>query len=68
MICKTSEHVKDFFDASFQNYFVPLVNRPTSVTRKSATCIDHILTNPFIDSEIEAGIFKNDMRDHFRLL
>ena len=60
-----NEHVKDFFDASFQNYFVPLINRPTRVTRKSATCIDHILTNSFIDSEIEAGIFKNDMSDHF---
>ena len=61
----SNEHGKDFFDASFQNYFVPLINRPTRVTRKSATCIDHILTNSFIDSEIKAGIFKNDMSDHF---
>ena len=61
----SNEHVKDFFHASFQNYFVPLINRPTRVTRKSATCIDHILTNSFIDSEIETGIFKNDMSDHF---
>ena len=64
----SNEHVKDFFDASFQNYFVPLINRPTTVTRKSATCIDHILTNSFIDSEIEAGIFKNDMSDHFPVI
>ena len=61
----SNEHVKDFFDASFQNYFVPIINCPTRVTKKSATCIDHILTNSFIDSEIEAGIFKNDMSDHF---
>ena len=61
----SNEHAKDFFDASFQNYFVPLINRPTRVARKSSTCIDHILTNSFIDSEIEAGIFKNDMSDHF---
>ena len=61
----SNEHVKDFFDASFQNYFVPLINHPTMVTRKSATCTDHILTSSFIDSEIEAGIFKNDMSDHF---
>ena len=61
----SNEHIKDFFDASFQNYFVPLINPTTRVTRKSATCIDHILTNSFIDSEIEAGIFKNDMSDHF---
>ena len=60
----SNEHVKDFFDASFQNYFVPLINRPTMVTRKSATCTDHILTSSIIDSEIEAGIFKNDMSDH----
>ena len=61
----SNEHVKGFFDASFQKYFVPLINRPTRVTRKSATCIDHILTNSFIDSEIEAGIFKNNISDHF---
>ena len=54
----SNEHVKDFFDASFQNNFVPPINHPTRVTRKSATCIDHILTNSFIDSEIETGFDK----------
>ena len=57
----SNEHVKDFLNASFQNYFVPVINRLTRVTRKSATCIDHILTNSVIDCEIETGIFKNDM-------
>ena len=37
----SNEHVKDFFDASFQNYFAPLITRPTRVTRKSATCMSH---------------------------
>ena len=61
----SNEHVKQFFDTSFQKNFVPLINRPTRVTRNSATCIDHILTNSFIDTNIESGIFKSDMSDHF---
>ena len=64
---ESNEHVKAFFDACFQNSFVPLINRPTRVTRKSATCIDHILTNSFIDTEIESGIFKSEMSDHFSI-
>ena len=61
----SNEHVKDFFDTCFQNNFVPIINRPTRVTRKSATCIDHILTNSFIDTNIESGISKSEISDHF---
>ena len=63
----SNEHVKDFFDTCFQNSFVPIINRPTRVTRKSATCIDHILTNSLIDTEIESGIFKSEISDHFSI-
>ena len=61
----TNSTVKNFFNLIFQNSFVPLISRPTRVTRKSATCIDHILTNVFIDSEIQCGILKTDISDHF---
>ena len=38
-----NEHVKEFFNISFQNSFVPTINRPTRVTRNTAaTCTDHI--------------------------
>ena len=36
--------------------------KPTRVTRKTATAIDHILTNCFSEA-----IFKSDISDHFSI-
>ena len=57
--------VKDFVNFSFQNSLIPLINKPTRVTRTSATAIDHIITNAFINKTIETGIIKADISDHF---
>ena len=44
---------------------IPTINKPTRVTRKTATAIDHILTNCFIDRTFKTSIFKSDISDHF---
>ena len=41
------------------------MNRPTRVTKSSATVIDNILTNTIIDSHIQSGIIKTNISDHF---
>ena len=41
------------------------MNRPTRVTKSSATVIDNILTNTIIDSHIQSGIIKTDVCEHF---
>ena len=38
-------HVRDFLNFVFENGISPVINRPTGVTKSSATIIDHILTN-----------------------
>ena len=58
-------NVCDFFNLIFQNGIFPLINRPTRVTKSSATIIDHVLTNTIIDSEVQSGIIKIDISDHF---
>ena len=58
---------KQFFNLSFQNGLTPLINQPTKVSQTSATCIDQILTNSFMDSEIMSGIIKTDISDHFTI-
>ena len=58
-------NVRDFFNLIFQNGIFPLINRPTRVTKSSATIIDHVLTNTIIDSEVQSGIIKADISDHF---
>ena len=44
---------------------IPTINKPTRVTIKTETAIDHILTNSFIDNTIKTGILKPDIPDHF---
>ena len=48
-----------------QNGMIPTINKPTRVKRKTATAIDHILTNSFVDTTIKTGIIKSDVSDHF---
>ena len=43
-----NKYVCDFFNFVFQNDIIPVINRPTRVTKLSATVIDHILTNTII--------------------
>ena len=47
------------------NGVFPLVNRPRRETKPSVTIIDHVLTNTEIDSEVQSGIIKIDLNDHF---
>ena len=44
-------HVLDIFNFGFQNGLFPVINRPTRVTKSSATVIDHILINTIITSK-----------------
>ena len=57
--------VKNFVNFAFQNSLIPLINKPTRVTETNATAIDHILTNPFLNKQIEMGIIKTEISDHF---
>ena len=44
---------------------IPTINKPTRVTRNTATAIDHIITNSVINAEFKTGIIKTDISDHF---
>lgn len=57
--------MKGLFDTSFQNSFVSPINPLTRVTRNSTTYIENMLTNLFIDANVEGGIFKNNISYHF---
>ena len=47
----------------FSKEVIPLVTRPTRVTKYTATCIDHIYTNSYHDQNILSGIIKNDLSE-----
>ena len=44
---------------------MPIINKPTRVTNKTATAIDHILTNSYTETIYKTVISKCDVSDHF---
>ena len=61
----SSTPVKNFFNYAFENGIFSVINRPTRVTWAIATAIDRILTNTIIDQDLQNGIIKLDISDHF---
>jgi exonuclease III len=61
----TFPKTKSFFDMLFKHNVISVINRPTRVTRTTATAIDNILTNYFLDVNFSSGIIKTDISDHF---
>ena len=64
----TNNHVQNFFNLAFKNYVFLVINRPTRITKTSATAIHHILTNTILKFEVQSGIIKNNISDHFGIL
>ena len=57
--------MQNFLNLVYQNSMTPTINKPTRVTRKTGTAIDHILTNCFTETVFKTTIFKSDISDHF---
>ena len=57
--------VRNFVNLIFQHSLVPIVNKPTRVTRNNGTLIDYIITNSFAEQKNLTGILKTDISDHF---
>ena len=60
----TNCNVKSYCNTAFSHNFIPMINKPTRATNHNATIIDIILTNSF-DSNIDTGILKVNISDHF---
>ena len=61
----SSTPIKNFFNLAFENGIFLVINRPTQFTWASATTVDYILTNTIIDQDLQNGIIKLDISDHF---
>ena len=62
----TLNPTSEFLDPMFSNSFIPLINKPTRITPKSATLIDNIFANEY-DNEHKymTGIHTTDISDHY---
>ena len=59
-----NNQVRSYVDLSTEFLFRPIINRPTRITNRSTTIIDHIWTNNLHDT-VESGILMHDCSDHF---
>ena len=62
-----NKKVRDFLNLIYQNGMIPTINKPTKVTKKAATAIDHIITNSFAENTFKTAIIKTDVSDHFTI-
>ena len=62
---ESKKPVKKFFNLVFQNGFLPLIQRATTVTKTTATAIDHIITDAIFKNKTTSGTIKTDIADHF---
>ena len=57
--------MKKFLKLMFNYDLVPVINKPTPVTKNIETAIDHIITDSLLHSAIYMEIIKLDFSDHF---
>ena len=62
---ETNTKIKHFINLLFQHNFIPLINRPTRITKRTATAIDNIITNSINNSKLTTCVVKTDLTDHF---
>ena len=60
-----NKKVRDFLNLIYQNGMILTINKPSRVTKKTATAIDHIITNSFVENTFKTAIIKTDVSDHF---
>ena len=56
-------HTDAFVETMFSFSYYPLINKPTRITEKSSSTIDHIWTN-FTNTKIFSGIIAHPVADH----
>ena len=57
--------VRNIFNTMFGHSMMPVINKPTRVTKNTVTAIDHNFINSFTTTNFKTGIIKLDILDHF---
>ena len=60
-----NKKVQNFVNLMFRFGMISTFNKPTRVTRQTASAIDHIITNSIIHTGFKSGIIKSNISDHF---
>ena len=63
-----NKKVQNFVYVVFQFGLVPTINKPTRMTNKTISAVDHIITNSIYSNNFKTGIMKTDISDHFPII
>ena len=65
-LLNTDTHVlsNDFLNLMYSHAFIPLITKPTRISKSSATLIDNIFSNDINNDVLFNGIFYTDITDH----
>ena len=67
---KSDQHpgTLEFIENTLANGLIPIITRPTRVTKSSATLIDNILVSQKLSNSYTSGVICHDLSDHFPCL
>ena len=67
---KSNSHqiTQDFLEYNFEQNLIPLINRPTRITRTSAMLIDNIFVSQDLVEDSRCGLLITDLSDHLPCL
>ena len=57
--------VQNFVNLMFHFGLVPTINKPTRVTNKTISAIDHIIKNSIYNNDFKTAIIRTAISDHF---
>ena len=62
---KQNKKVQNFLNIMFDHSMMSVINKPTRVTKNTATAIDHIFINSVTTTKFKTGIIKSDILEKF---
>ena len=65
---ENNKKVENFLNQMFVHNMIPAINKPTRVTRTTATAIDHFISNTVVYTQLKGGIMQTDLSDHFPII
>ena len=62
-----NKNVQNFLNITFGHSMMPVINKPTCVTKNIATAIDNIFINSVTTTKFKTEIIKSNILDHFSI-
>ena len=62
--CESHKNTQNFMETLLNSGLLPLITRPTRITKDTATLIDNILTSRDLYSQSQSAIIIKDLSDH----